>query len=663
MSQKALFDYGYIRIATVTPVVKVADTKFNTLKAKEAVDYCVGQGFRMVLFPELSLTGYTCADLFLQDTLIHSVHKSIGELAAHTRKKKATIIVGAPLVSGNKLYNCAVFISNGRVLGVVPKTYLPNYNEYYEKRWFSSEFERNYDTILVNGKEIPFGADILFRMEELPECLIGVEICEDLWAVIPPSFRMAAAGATLLLNLSAGNEILGKSEYRRQLVVSQSARCIAAYAYCSAGFGESSTDMAFPGHNLIAENGRLLAESKRFSMDTEYTFAETDINRVALERLRNKTFAETPVNKTFRIINFRHHDNSNELKIRKYSRNPFVPDSIGARADVCGEIFSIQTSALAKRMLHIKSDKVVVGISGGLDSTLALIAATRTFDILGFRRKGIIAVTMPGPGTTGRTKNNAVLLAKSLGVTLEEIDISKSVGQHFKDINHPSDSFDNVYENAQARERTQILMDLANKYNAIVIGTGDLSELVLGWCTYNGDHMSMYGINAGIPKTLVRYIVEWYAGGVALYNKDSKKSGIIKNVLLDIAATPISPELLPPDKTGNIIQETEEAVGPYILNDFFIYYVLRLNFTPSKVSFIADTVFKYEYKNSEITMHLINFYKRFFANQYKRSCLPDGVKVGSVSVSPRGDLRMPSDAAVDLWLEELKEIEEKLIRD
>ena len=645
------------RIASVSPVIKVADTKFNTLKLKKAIDYCLDKGFRFILFPELSLTGYTCADLFLQDTLLKSVESSISELARYTRAKKATIVVGAPLACLNKLYNCAVFISDGNILGVVPKTYLPNYNEYYEKRWFSSELDRNIDTILIDGSEVPFGADILFRLRELPECLAGIEICEDLWSVIPPSFQMAAAGATLLMNLSAGNEILGKSNYRRELVVSQSARCIAVYAYSSAGFGESTTDVVFAGHNIIAENGRLLAESKRLRLEAEYTFAEADINRMALERLRNKTFADTREMKKFRIIEFSLIAPKAIFEYLKFSCNPFVPDDESKRTEVCEEIFSLQAIALAKRIMHINTKKVVIGISGGLDSTLALIASARTFDLLDYSRKGIIAVTMPGPGTTQRTRNNAQLLAKAMGVSFEKIDISKSVKQHLNDIKHPEGNFDIVYENAQARERTQILMDLANKHNAIVIGTGDLSELVLGWCTYNGDHMSMYGLNAGIPKTLVRYIVRWYAESAALYNKDSKNADVIKKALADIAATPISPELIPPDKDGNIVQETEKAVGPYILNDFFIYYVVRLNFSPKKVLFIADNVFKNDYRFDEIKMHLVNFYNRFFASQYKRSCLPDGVKVGSVSVSPRSDLRMPSDVTVKLWENEIRELE------
>jgi NAD+ synthase (glutamine-hydrolysing) len=660
MLVKALFEYGYIRIATATPVIKVADIKFNTLKAKEAIDHCVNEGFRLILFPELNITGYTCADLFLQDSLLDSVTNSIDELATYTRKKKATIITGAPLPCNGKLFNCAVFISNGHILGVVPKTYLPNYNEYYEKRWFSSDLNRNCSTILLNGNEVPFGGDLLFRMEGYPDFQIGIEICEDLWSVIPPSSYMAAGGATLIMNLSAGNEVLGKSEYRRQLVVSQSARCIAAYVYCSAGFGESTTDLAFPGHNIIAENGRILAESERFSMKDQYTFAEVDINKLNLERLRNKTFSDTPVDKHFRRINFKLNDEIGGLKYRKYSRNPFVPEEQTDRTAVCSEIFSIQISALAKRLKHIGTEKVVIGLSGGLDSTLALIASVRTFDELGLKRKGIIAVTMPGLGTTKRTKNNAEALAKAFKVTLSEINISNSVKQHFRDINHPQDEYNIVYENAQARERTQILMDLANKYNAIVVGTGDLSELVLGWCTYNGDQMSMYGINSGIPKSLVRYIIEWYAVEQLRNANLTKNSDLIYSTLLDIINTPISPELLPPDKQGNIIQETEKTVGPYDLNDFFIYYVLRMNFSPKKVLYIADIVFNNEYNVKELKSHLINFYKRLFDSQFKRSSMPDGVKVGSVSVSPRGDLRMPSDAEVGVWIDKIKELDLKL---
>lgn len=659
MLTKALLEYGYLKIATATPVIKVADIKFNTLKAIEAIDHCVNEGFHLILFPELNITGYTCADLFLQDSLLKSATKSIDDLAAYTHTKKATVIIGAPLACNGKLYNCAVFISDGNVLGVVPKTYLPNYNEYYEKRWFASEFNRNHNKIMINGKEVPFGGDLLFRMVDYPDCQIGIEICEDLWSVIPPSFHMAAGGATLILNLSAGNEILGKSEYRRQLVVSQSARCIAAYAYCSAGFGESTTDMVFPGHNIIAENGRILTESTRFSLKDQYTFAEVDINRLTLERLRNKTFSDTPINMDFRRIDFKLNDKKGVLKYRKYSRNPFVPVEQTDRTAVCSEIFSIQVSGLAKRLKHIGSEKVVIGLSGGLDSTLALIASVRTFDELGLKRKDIIAVTMPGLGTTKRTKNNAIALAKAFKVTLIEINISDSVKQHFRDINHPEDEYNIVYENAQARERTQILMDLANKYNAIVVGTGDLSELVLGWCTYNGDQMSMYGINSGIPKSLVRFIIEWFAEEQIGNKNVSKNSELIHSTLFDIINTPISPELLPPDMQGNIIQETEKSVGPYDLNDFFIYYILRMNFSPTKVLYIADTVFNKEYNVKELKSHLINFYKRFFDSQFKRSSMPDGVKVGSVSVSPRGDLRMPSDAEVSGWISEIEELDVK----
>ncbi len=655
MSFNTLFKYGYFRIAAVTPVISIADVGANTQTIKDTAARCIDQSCSLVLYPELSLTAYTCADLFFQKTLLNAVAVSLTDLAAFTKDKEAALVVGAPLVSNGILFNCAVFIANGEIMGVVPKTYLPNNNEYYEKRWFSSEFDRVSDTIIINGCEAPFGADLLFRLRHNPDCLIGIEICEDLWSVIPPSFYQARAGATLLLNLSAGNETLGKSGYRRQLVLSQSARCNAVYAYCSAGKGESTTDLVFPGHNMIAEYGSLLAESERFADGPQFCIAEVDIERVVTERIRNKTFADVPNEKYFRIIDFSASDQPAELNFRTYPSNPFVPDDKSTRTEVCSEIFSIQSAGLAKRLGFIGSDKVVLGISGGLDSTLALLVAVRTFDNMKLDRKGIIAVTMPGFGTTKRTRSNAEVLAKALGVTFLEIPISESVRQHFKDIGHSESLRDIVYENAQARERTQVLMDLANKHSAIVVGTGDLSELALGWCTYNGDHMSMYGVNAGIPKTLVKFIIEWFADNYHIIYKDSKKIPPAVKTLKDIIATPISPELLPAGKDGEIVQETEKSIGPYTLNDFFIYYSLRMNFTPNKIKLLADKVFKNVYKSDEINVNLINYYNRLFANQYKRSCMPDGIKVGTVSVSPRGDLRMPSDAEVNLWISELGE--------
>jgi NAD+ synthase (glutamine-hydrolysing) len=658
-----LFKYGFMRIAVASPELKVADIGFNTSHIISAIETSVNNGANLILFPELSITGYTCADLFYQRSLLNKSMDALFIIANSTAQNNCTVVVGAPIDVNGKLFNCAVLISNGIICGIVPKTYLPNANEYYEQRWFSSEFDRINEHITFQSnnnliENIPFGADLLFQVEDLPECVIGIEICEDLWTVNPPSQNMALAGATLLLNLSAGDETLGKQEYRRGLVKSQSARCLSAYAYSSAGPGESSTDLVFPGHCIIAENGIIISETERFQFDTQIAYADIDMQRLYSERLKNSSFSTSFPDKQFRKIILNISDTeieSDKVLLRKITKTPFVPSDESLRSTNCKEIFSIQTTALAKRIRHINCKDTVIGVSGGLDSTLALLVICKTYEKLGLDKKGIHAISMPGFGTTQRTKSNAEQLSELLGIDFRTIPINDAVNQHFKDIDHDSAVLDITYENSQARERTQILMDLSNKFNAIVIGTGDLSELALGWSTYNGDHMSMYGVNSGVPKTLVKYIVQWCADTEFSPDQNRGESAISK-ILYDIIATPISPELLPADDNGKIAQKTENEIGPYLLHDFFLYYVVRFGFAPSKIVFLAGQAFVGVYSTSEIIEYLKIFYKRFFANQFKRSCLPDGVKVGSVTLSPRGDWRMPSDASSDLWLRELESI-------
>ena len=646
-----LAKYGYIRIASVSPEVRVANTKFNTDKIIEAINKSLDNKCNFILFPELSITAYTCGDLFFQNTLIESSYKAINKICDYSKDKNVTIVVGSPIQSDGKLFNCAVFISSGEILGIVPKTYLCNSKEYYEERWFSSEFDRINDTVTINGKEVPFGADLIFRQKEYPNACFGIEICEDLWTVKPPSFDLAIAGANVLLNLSASNEFLSKVDYRRNLVKMQSARCFASYVFASSGPGESTTDTVFSGHCIISEFGNILSQTSRFNFDTQITYADIDIERLNMERKINNSFGGSLPSKSFRIIDFSLSELKDNNLLRKINSSPFVPDKKYKRSEVCNEIFNIQTTALAKRIKHIGNDSIVIGVSGGLDSTLALIASVKTYEKIGLDKQNIYAISMPGLGTSQRTKTNAEKLSRNLGVSFLTIDISKSVNQHFMDIGHNPKDKNIVYENAQARERTQILMDYANKVGGIVIGTGDLSEIALGWSTYNGDHISMYGINSGIPKTLVRYIIEW----AAEYLFDNE----ISRILTDIIDTPISPELLPTTNKGEIQQETEKTIGPYELHDFFLYYVVRMNFAPSKVAFLSEIAFKGKYSRQVIFKWLKEFYYRFFSNQFKRSCISDGVKVGTVALSPRADWRMPSDADKSIWLEELEKLESK----
>lgn len=639
--------HGFIKVAAATPLIRVADCDYNTNKILELIDEAVKQDVKLVVFPELSVTGYTCGDLFLQDTLLRSSVQSIGKISDYSKDKDIVIIVGFPYYINGALYNTAAVICSGRILGLVPKLSIPNYTEFYEARHFTAG---NLEAVTVNflGKETYLGSRLLFQCENMPEFVIGVEICEDLWVPKPPSADHCQAGATVIANISASDEITGKDEYRRQLVKGQSGRLVCAYIYSDAGEGESTTDLVFAGHNLLAENGTILAESSLFSNGLIST--EFDLGRLMNERRRMHSYAGQD-SMPYKLIPFRLNNGSltlPEIKLTRYiDPAPFVPSDKAGRDKRCEDIINIQAMGLKTRIVRTGVDSVVIGISGGLDSTLALLVAHKAFDMLTKDKKNIVAVTMPCFGTTDRTYNNAIALAKCLGVTLLEVPIKAAVEQHFLDIGHDSSIHDLTYENSQARERTQVLMDIAGKYNGFVVGTGDLSELALGWATYNGDHMSMYGVNASVPKTLVRYLVAYFA-------QKTEDAGL-RQVLEDILDTPVSPELLPP-KDGNIAQKTEDIVGPYELHDFFLYYVLRFGFEPAKVYRLARHAFKGVYQDEFILKWLKVFYRRFIAQQYKRSCLPDGPKVGSVSVSPRGDLRMPSDASAALWLKEIEQL-------
>lgn len=644
----ALQEYGFMRLGVATPELKVADISFNLLEIYKTAELALEQKCRMVLFPELCLTGYTCADLFFQHQLQQQVNCALLELRSFTERKQMTLIVGVPVSVNGRLFNCAALMSNGEICGLVPKSYLPNSGEFYEQRWFSSAVESTSHYYQLEDDKIPFGADLLFRANDWSNLLVGIEICEDAWSVVPPSGSQALAGATLLLNLSASPEILGKEAYRRSLVASQSARCLAAYAYASAGPNESTTDLVFSGHSLIAENGQILTETERFSFDSQLIVTDLDIDRLTGERQRNTTFASGSPAHDYRVVSFSLNPDAVPALQRTVAKTPFVPPDDQERSARCREIFQIQTSGLIKRLRHTSCKHVVIGLSGGLDSTLALLVTVKAFDRLGLDRSGIVALTMPGFGTTARTRGNAEELAEQLGVTLRVVSIDQAVRQHFSDIGHDQNQHDVTYENSQARERTQILMDVANQVGGLVIGTGDLSELALGWCTYNGDHMSMYAVNSGVPKTLVRYLVDWCAR--------EEFSCRASEVLADVCATPVSPELLPPDADGNIEQLTEQVVGPYELHDFFLYQVVRMHFPPRKVLLLAEHAFASDYPRTELVTWLQQFYRRFFSQQFKRSCLPDGPKVGSVALSPRGDWRMPSDASAALWLAELENI-------
>ncbi len=640
-----LTDYGMVRIAVATPRLRVADIDFNAEQIRESALEAQQRHCSLVVFPELSITGYSCGDLFYQQLVQQQAIVALGSLARWTRTVPIVLVVGVPVACDSRLYNCAAVVADGSIRGLVPKVYLPNSGEFYEQRWFSSAGSCRQKEVTIAGESVPFGADLLFRAEARHDVLIGIELCEDLWSVEPPSGPQALAGATLLLNLSASPELLGKQEYRRQLVANQSARCLGAYAYAGAGPGESTTDLVYSGHSLIAENGQILAETERFSFSSRLATADIDVARLHMERQRNRSFAAGR-QLSFRVIDVPLPSTRVAQLQRPLVKNPFVPSARDERQLRCREIFHIQTSGLVKRLLHTGSRKAVIGISGGLDSTLALLVTVKAFDIAGYDRSGIVAVTMPGFGTTTRTRNNAEKLAQLLGVQLRVIPIEAAVKQHFEDIGHDPGQQDVTYENSQARERTQLLMDIANKVGGLVIGTGDLSELALGWCTYNGDHMSMYAVNSGVPKTLVRYLVEWGA--------EEAFSGEIAAILKDVCATPISPELLPPTADGRIEQLTEATVGPYVLHDFFLFQVVRMHYPPAKVLLLAEQAFAGDYSREQLIGWLRLFYRRFFSQQFKRSCLPDGPKVGTVALSPRGDWRMPSDASAALWLTQLE---------
>ena len=634
---------GFIKVAAGTPRIRVADCDYNAGQIISLMKEAAAQGVKVLALPELCVTGYTCGDLFLQDTLLTAAEKALTQIKAANRGLDLLVTVGLPVRYRGKLYNCAAVIRGGSLWALVPKIHVPNYGEFYEGRWFTSGKGLYDSNFFFAGNFTYMDADYIIPCENVPGLTVGVELCEDLWAVEPPSLRLAQKGATLILNLSASNEVAGKADYRRQLVTGQSGRCVCGYVYADAGEGESSTDLVFAGHNMIAENGVLLAES-RFS--TGLTVSEIDLGRLVHERQKFNTFPSAPLSEQT-MLSFDFNDYAQLTPLtRTVSPTPFIPRDESHRAERCQEILTIAALGLKKRLEHTGSPKAVIGLSGGLDSTLALLITVRAFDLLGKDRKDIVAVTMPCFGTTKRTRSNAEVLATELGADFKEINISASVTQHFADIGQSLEDHSVTFENGQARERTQVLMDLANRVNGLVIGTGDLSELALGWATYNGDHMSMYGVNASIPKTLVRYLVAYEA---------DRLGGTVGDVLRDILDTPVSPELLPP-KDGEIAQVTEDIVGPYELHDFYLYYAIRWGFRPRKVLRLAEHAFQGKYDRETLLKWLKNFYRRFFSQQFKRSCLPDGPKVGSVALSPRGDWRMPSDAVAKLWLEELEEL-------
>lgn len=645
-------NYGFMRTACCSPELKVADCSFNAEKIIDAARFAVSDGASLLVFPELSITGYTCGDLFLQRSLQKAAVSALEYIAKKTAPLSAVIAVGLPAVHENALYNCAALLFKGKILCLIPKTFIPNYSEFYERRHFApfvsevaAPSSKNEIYLSEKNPSVPFGTDILVQNSLNPDFVLGVELCEDLWVPQPPSVKAALSGATIIANLSASNEVIGKASYRKNLVKMHSARTVCAYLYASAGRDESTQDLVFSGHNIISENGTVLAESELFSGKT--VLADIDLERILQERRRTVTFeqAASYESKSFRKILIELKENRIKNLERFVDPHPFVPSSDSERAERCREVIQIQAEGLAKRLRHINCKSAVIGLSGGLDSTLALLVTCRAFDLCGFDRKGILSVTMPCFGTTDRTYNNACTLAEKSGVTLKEVRIADSVRLHMKDIGQDENVHDVTYENCQARERTQVLMDLANKTNGIVIGTGDLSELALGWCTYNGDQMSMYGVNSSIPKTLVRHLVSWFADEYA------EKSSELSFVLKDILDTPVSPELLPPEN-GNISQKTEDLVGPYELHDFFLYYVLRFGFGPAKIMYLADSS-SLPYAREFKLKWLRTFYRRFFTQQFKRSCMPDGAKVGTVNLSPRGDWRMPSDASASVWLEEI----------
>lgn len=641
---------GFIKVAASTPDILVGDVEYNTTQVISEMKKAAQKNVKLVVFPELCLTGYTCNDLFLQDVLLENVYDGIQKILAASAGLDLLTVIGFPFYLQNSLYNVAAVIHEGKLLGIVPKQHIPNYSEFYEARHFAVP-EKGHKIIQIHalgeaGKDIPFGTNLLFGAENLPAFVLGIDICEDLWMPIPPSCHHALAGATVIANLSASDETTGKDIYRRELVRNQSARLISGYIYADAGEGESSTDLVFAGHNLIAENGSLLKESTRF--ENGMICSEIDLGKLTSERRRMSTFLSTdPETAGYAVITFAYQKIQQTELTRSYPQTPFVPQDKADRDRRCSEILNIQAMGLKKRLAHTHCNSAVIGISGGLDSTLALLVTAKAFDLLGLDRSGILAVTMPCFGTTDRTYRNACELTKILGATLKEVPIHEAVNLHFRDIGHDSSVHDVTYENSQARQRTLILMNLANQSNGMVIGTGDMSELALGWATYNGDHMSMYGVNCSVPKTLVRYLVLYYA--------ETTTEQKLHDILMDVLDTPVSPELLPP-KDGKIAQKTEDIVGPYELHDFYLYFLMRFGFKPSKIYRLAVYTFQGIYDEKTIYKWLRTFYWRFFSQQFKRSCLPDGPKVGSVALSPRGDWRMPSDASVAGWMKDLESL-------
>lgn len=637
---------GFVRVGALVNKLSLGDVIENAQEISRQIKKAYEAGVEIIVTPELSLTGYTCGDMFLQDKLVKDSIIGLEYVLSETKSLNIISIIGMPISTNNALFNCGVVINRGKLLGIIPKTYIPNYKEFYECRWFSSSLNLNINEIELLGQKVPIGCDLLFQDRKNPNITFAIEICEDLWVVTPPSNDYAKSGATIIFNLSSSNELIGKHNYRKNLISSQSSKTISAYIYASSGMLESTSDILFGGASLIYENGTLLKEGERFLIESNIIYQDIDVLRLVNDRRVNKSFNFSSDNKIYRRINIDIHNNISKLE-RKYSKYPFVPKDDILRNERCLEIINIQSSALARRLIQLNYPKCVIGMSGGLDSTLAFIVTVRAFEKLNLDNKDIVGITMPGFGTTDRTYNNSIKLVESYNATLKEINIKEACTIHMKDIGLNPTDISITYENIQARERTQILMDVANMEKGIVIGTGDLSELALGWCTYNGDHMSMYSVNSSIPKTLISYLVKWFM--------DNEK-GIRHDVLKDILSTPISPELLPPDKYGNIVQKTENSIGPYVLHDFFLYHFLRYGVRPKKLYFLALHTFN-DFSREDILNYLKVFINRFFTQQFKRNCVPDGIKVGSISLSPRGDLRMPSDMEYKSYLKELDELE------
>ena len=637
---------GFVRVGALVNKLSLGNAIENAKEISRQIKKAYEAGVEIIVTPELSLTGYTCGDMFLQDKLVKDSIIGLEYVLSETKSLNIISIIGMPISTNNALFNCGVVINRGKLLGIIPKTYIPNYKEFYECRWFSSSLNLDINEIELLGQKVPIGCDLLFQDRKNPNITFAIEICEDLWAVTPPSNDYAKSGATIIFNLSSSNELIGKHNYRKNLIFSQSSKTISAYIYASSGMLESTSDILFGGASLIYENGTLLKEGERFLIESNIIYQDIDVLRLVNDRRVNKSFNFSSDNKIYRRINIDIHNNISKLE-RKYSKYPFVPKDDILRNERCLEIINIQSSALARRLIQLNYPKCVIGMSGGLDSTLAFLVTVRAFEKLNLDNKDIIGITMPGFGTTDRTYNNSIKLVESYNATLKEINIKEACTIHMKDIGLNLTDISITYENIQARERTQILMDVANMEKGIVIGTGDLSELALGWCTYNGDHMSMYSVNSSIPKTLIRYLVKWFM--------DNEK-GIRHDVLKDILSTPISPELLPPDKYGNIVQKTENSIGPYVLHDFFLYHFLRYGVRPKKLYFLALHTFN-DFSREDILNYLKIFINRFFTQQFKRNCVPDGIKVGSISLSPRGDLRMPSDMEYKSYLKELDELE------